>query len=210
MNRILIFLLDCDLEISEDDLWDECKQVNLFKYLEVIKCKKYEEILKKLENVKMYEYEVLYFEITKRMKKVKCLYTSIYRYMELENMWEIATYVDYYRGVGFNEGEFLCETEKHLGDFVIGTLIYDYGTEEEAYRKQMRANTETYEFFIYKNKVKTTFLDINFSIELENQEKCKDYIENIKNSENEEIQKSFKARLLITNLQSDMVNVTGI
>lgn len=198
MNKILIFLLDCDLEITEDDLWDECKQVNLFKYLEVIKCKKYEEILKKLENVKAYEYEDLYFEITKKMKKMKCLNTSIYRYCEINKMWEIANNVIYYKVVGFYEGEYLGETEKDLGEFVDEPVIYKDGSEEEAYREQMKANTETFNFFIYKNKVKTTALDIKFSIELENQERCEEYIENIEESKNEEIKRLFKAQVKTT------------
>ena len=198
MNKILIFLLDCDLEITEDDLWDETRDANLFKYIEIVKCKKYEEILKKLENVKAYEYEELYFEITKKMKKMKCLNTSIYRYWEINKMWEIANNVIYYKVVGFYEGEFLCETEKDLGEFVDEPVIYEDGSEEEAYREQMKANTETFNFFIYKNKVKTTALDINFSIELENQERCEEYIENIEESKNEEIKKLFKAQVKTT------------
>jgi len=199
MNKILIFLLDCDLEITEDDLWDETEEVNLFKYIEIVKCEKYEEILRKLENVKMHEYEVLYFEITKNIKKMKCLYTSIYRYYEIEELWEIATQIVHYRRVGFYEGDYLNEAERDLGEFVDDIVIYEDGSEEESYRKQMRANTETCVYFIYKNKVKTTALDIKFSVELENQEQCQNYIENIESSENEEIKRMFKAQLLIIN-----------
>lgn len=69
-NPYICFFSDCDSEIKENDLWDEGKEANLYNYIEKVKCDKYEEIFKKLKNVKnyIYKYEVLHFEITKIKK----------------------------------------------------------------------------------------------------------------------------------------------
>lgn len=45
-------------------MWDECIDVNLCRYIEVVKSKEYDVTLEKLEKVYAYDYEVLYFEIT--------------------------------------------------------------------------------------------------------------------------------------------------
>lgn len=59
---------------------------------------------------------------------------------------------------------------------VCETLIYEEGTEYEAYRKQMRINTAHFFYFIYSDEIKTAALDTDFSIELENKEDCIKYV----------------------------------
>lgn len=205
MNKILFFLLDYDLKITKDDLWDYCQEVNIYNDIEIVKCKKYEEIIKKLENVNVYDYEALYFEITEKCIKMKCVYTSIYRYCPLNSLDDIASQLVYYKTVGFDVSNCLQRTEIDLGRFVSETEIYENGSEYEAYRKQMKINTDRFLFFIYKNKIKTTALDINFSIEFKDINECMKYIEyidnvkyeDIENIENERIKKLRKSRIAV-------------
>lgn len=156
MNKILIFGLQCELELTKEDLWDEFGEENLHEYIEVINCESYDQIFEKLKSVNAYDYEVLYFEISKKEMKMKSVYTCIYRYAEMDGLEDISTQVVLYRGVGFYEGDRLSETEKELGDFVNEIQIYDSGTEEDAYESQMKKNTSAYSFFVYRNKEKAT------------------------------------------------------
>ncbi|KAG7195686.1 uncharacterized protein KQ657_002067 [Scheffersomyces spartinae] len=121
------------------------------------------------------------------------------KYLELEEMWETTDKIVYCRNAGFHEVEYFSDTEKELGDDIVETIIYKEGTESEAYRKQMRANS-AHVYFIYKDKIKTVVLDMDFSVELKSKEECMKYIEKMEedihavNTANERIIKLRKAQ----------------